>query len=323
MPFRCIYNYHMVKKKKKKVKRILLYIFVASVLALAVVIYAYPIFTEVLTKTSIVEYGNLKVTAKETCYFIRNEEVVIASAAGRIQYYIDEGEMVRKGTKIVDIASSGQNYEAEDNSLISYYIDGLEEVFSPEKMAALTKEKAEAVESEIKDIRRETAISGEPLYKAVDNGTWYIALWAEPDNVIKFKKGKTVYVNLPLGDIKGTTYDIIDSGGSWLVILKFNRFYEEMQRVRKIEAEVVTSDYEGLIVANSSITSLEGKPGVYRKDIKGEFIFTPVMVMASDGEYSLIEDAYFYEKAGDETLKIKTIDVYDEILNYPERMKDD
>ncbi len=314
-----IYNKNMPKKKRIKIKKILLYLFVISVLGLAGIIYVYPMLTGALTRTSIVEYGNLKVSAVETCYFVRDEEVVQASSSGSIQYYYEEGELARKGTKVADILSRGEGYTAQDNCLISYYIDGFEDMFGIGNIASLKREKVEAIEAEPENIRRESAIAGEPLYKTVDNSAWYVAIWAEPENVIKYEKGKTVYINLPLGEVKGTTHDIIDTGDSWLVLMKFSRYYEDMPKIRKIEAEIITSDYEGLIIANRSITTLEGRTGVYVKDISGEFVFTPVSVLASDGEYSLVEGSYFLEKDGDNSQKVQTVNAYDEILNYPEK----
>lgn len=311
----------MGNKKKLKKNKILLYLFITAVITLGIIIYLLPKLTGVLTQTSIVEYGNLRVASNEVCYFIRDEEIVKASSSGNIQYYCEEGELVRAGTKVLDIVSA-TSYTAPKNGIISYYTDGYEDKFTPGKMASLKKEEIEALEIKVSDTKRDNAIAGEPLFKVVENSHWYVVLWASPDNVIKYEKGKPVILNLPLGQVKGSTYDIIDAGDSWLVLLKFSRYYEEMQRIRKIEAEVVTSDYEGLIIANKSITTNEGKPGVYVKDIGGDFVFTKVSVLASDGEYSIIESSFFYEKKGDESLKVKTVNAYDEILNYPERKND-
>ncbi len=309
----------MSNRKRIRAKRILLYLFIAAVLVLAGIIFVYPMVTGALARTSLVEYGNLKVTTDATCYFIRDESVVKAADSGSIQYYFEEGELVRKGTKVIDVLSSGGNYTVSKNSVISYYIDGLEEFFSPDNMTSLKRDKTEALDINVNDVRRESAIVGEPVYKTVDNGTWYVALWAEPKNVIKYEKGKSVYLNLPLGQVKGITYDIIDSQGAWLILLKFKGYYEDMPKLRKIDAEIVTSDYEGLIISNRSITSMDGKTGVYVKDISGEFVFKPVSVIASDGEYSLVESSFFYEKDGDKSVKVNTVGVYDEILNYPEK----
>lgn len=309
------------RKRKKRIdgKRLFAYLFAGAVLLLFLIIYVYPAVTGALTRTSLVEYGSIRVTDQVTCYFVRSEKVVKAAASGRIQYYFEEGEYVRKGTRILDIAASGGNYTAPDNCLISYYHDGLEAVFTPAEMASLDKEKTEALEIRADNTKRETAVAGEPLYKCVDNDVWYTVFWVSEENIVKYKKGSSVYLSLPLGLVKGTTYDIIDNHGSWLVILKFNRYYSDLAKLRKAEAEVVTSDYEGLLIANKSITSKEGKTGVYVKDISGEFVFTPVSVITSDGEYSLVESSFFYEKADEKNVKVSTVDVYDEILNQPER----
>lgn len=306
-------------RKKGKAKRILLYLFITAVFGLAAAIYIYPMVTGALTQTTVVEYGNLRVTTNETCYFIRQETVVPAASSGTIQYFFEEGELVRKGTKVVDVVHSGHNYIASENSVISYHTDGLEDTFSPDNMASLKRDKIEGLDIVVSNTRRESAIVGEPLYKTVDNSVWYVALWSDAENVINYTKGKTVYLNLPLGQVKGTTYDIIDSGEHWLILLKSTRYYEDLPKLRKMDVEIITSDYEGLIIANGSITTMEGKPGVYVKTISGDFSFTPVSVIASDGEYSLVQSSSFYEKQGDETVKVNTVKVYDEILNHPEK----
>lgn len=309
----------MTNKKRIKLNRILLYLFIVTILVLAGIIYVCPMVSGALARTSIVEYGNLRVASHATCYFIRSENVVKATNSGTVQYYFEEGELVRKGTKVADMISSGAGYSTEKNSLISYYIDGLEEVFTPEKMTSLKRDKIESLEIQVNDVRRESAITGEPLYKVVDSSPWYVALWAEAKDVIKYEKNKKVSLNLPLGQVKGTVYDIIDSQGAWLILIRFTGYYEDLPKLRRIDAEIITSDYEGLIIPNRSITAADGKPGVYVKDISGEFVFKPVSVITSNGEFSLVEGSFFYNKDGDKEVKIKTVEAYDEILNNPEK----
>jgi hypothetical protein len=131
---------------------------------------------------------------------------------------------------------------------------------------------------------------------------------------VKYEKGKKATLNLPLGQVDGTIYDIIDDQDQWLVILEFNKYYEEFAQIRKADAEVVTSDYSGLIIRNESITTKDGQPGVYVKDKSGEYIFKPVKIITSDGEWSLVEVSYFYDKNGD---RVETVNIYDEILKKP------
>ena len=117
------------KGKKKRGKSILIYLFIASVLVLAGIIYLLPTVADALTKTWVIEYGSIQVTDQVTCCFVRDETLVKAEGAGSIQYYFDEGTKVRKGTKILDITPGGGGYTALENSTVSYFSDGLEASF--------------------------------------------------------------------------------------------------------------------------------------------------------------------------------------------------
>lgn len=394
-----------------KKKRKLLVLFFTTLVILFIIIYVFPNVTGALKKTEIIEYGSLQVTDQVTAYLVRSETVYFANKSGNINYYVPEGEQVRKGTKILDIVSGSQqdkessyqklmerisrfnsgesifgddikkiktqiikleserdaamnegateqearleqqiqrlkqkqnyiqatddsakaeiarqnssangamlvpeNYICQTNGVICYYIDGYESEFTPENMALLSKEKVQNLTFDVQNVTREMTLSKEPLYKVVDNKKWYAVFWVAPQNIVKYVKGNKATLNLPLGQVNGTIYDIIDDNGQWLVILEFNRYYEEFAQIRKTEAEVVTSDYSGLIIKNESITTKDGQPGVYVKDKSGEYVFKPVKIITSDGECSLVEVSYYYTGTGD---KVETVNIYDEILKKP------
>jgi putative membrane fusion protein len=395
----------MIKKKK------LLVLFCTTLVILFIIIYVFPNVTGALKKTEVIEYGSLQVTDQVTAYLVRSETVYFANKSGNINYYIQEGEQVRRGTKILDIASGNQqdkessyqklmervsrfnsgesifgddikkirmqitklenerdaamnagaaeqaarleqqiqrlnqkknyiqatddsakeeiarqnkstngpmlesdNYICQTNGVISYYIDGYEAEFTPENMALLSRTKVQTLAFDVQNVTRETTLAKEPLYKVVDNKKWYAVFWVAPENIVKYEKGKKATINLPLGQVDGTIYDIIDDSGEWLVILEFNRYYEEFAQIRKAEAEVVTSDYSGLIIKNESITTQDGQPGVLVRDKSGEYVFKPVKIITSDGEWSLVEVSYYYTETGD---KVETVNIYDEILKKP------
>lgn len=395
-------------KKKKR----LIMLFCTTLVILFIIIYVFPNVTGALKKTEIIEYGSIQVTDQVTAYFVRNESVYFANKSGSLKYYAQEGEQVRKGAKILDIASGGDkdeessyqsilervsqfnggeslfsddlkkikaqikkleadhdvaikeseteqaarleeqikrlnqkkdyiqandaeakeeiikknktsngtgiipdNYICSTNGVISYYIDGYESEFTPESMMLLNRKKVEGLNIDVQKLARKTTLSKEPLYKVVDNKKWYVVFWVAPENIVKYEKGHTAKINLPLGQVEGKIYDIIDNKDDWLVILEFNKYYEEFAQIRKIDAEVITSDYSGLIIKNQSITTKDGQPGVYVKDKNGEYVFKPVKIITSDGESSLVEVSFFYTDNG--AKKVETVNIYDEILKKP------
>lgn len=399
---------------KVKWKKKLVFLFCLSLIILFIIIYVFPNVTGALTQTEIIEYGNLQVTDQVTAYFVRSEKVHFADKPGTIQYYVQEGEQVRKGVKILDISlgtiedkessyqrimervsrfnggesifsddikrirmqlskleekrdialnegeaayaakleeqiqrlnqkkdyilatdqaakdeifrqnisinamsNASENYISNFKGIVSYYIDGYESEFTPENMALLNKKKVQSMSfDEVQNLARNTTLAKEPLFKIVDNKIWYVVFWVPQEDIVKYEKGKSVFINLPLGQVEGKVYDIIDDNEELLVILEFNRYYEEFAQIRKIEAEVVTSDYTGLMIRNESITSNNGQPGVYVKAKSGEFVFKPVKIITNDGEWSLVEGSYYYADNG---TKVDTVNIYDEILKQPNK----
>ena len=295
----------------------MLVLFLLALIVLFIVIYVFPTVSGALTRTSFVEYGSIQTTDDVTAYFVRNEKVYRAKSAGEIQYYFDEGEFLRKGERILSV-SPGSSYTASENGVVSYYIDGLENVLTPDKMASLKEKDVESASTDVASTRRKETVKGDPLYKMVDNTNWYVVFWVGEDDIVKYKKDAPVYLELPKGEIKGKTKEILDNGDSWFVILQFNRYYEDMPRIRKINTSVITAKYEGLVIANKSITAKGGKTGVFVKDINGEYDFTPVSVITSNGEYSLVESSFYYEDTKKGSVKVPTVNAYDEILNNPE-----
>ena len=316
----------MKMKQEQKKKKSALYIigFFFLVFLLGGIIYGLPMMSDALTSTWILEYGTLQVTDEaETCYIVRDETIYTAEHAGEIQYYFDEGAMVRKGTAILNIVSGGPS-TALGNGLVSFYFDGNESIFTPSAMEHLKKDEVSKLTEKTKDQKRETAEVGEAIYKLVNAGEWFLTYWTDEESFVraKYEEGKRVSVELPVGTIKGSVYKAIDTGKEYQVILRFNRYYADLCKVRILEdVTVVTSDSEGLLVRNESLATKDGQVGVYVKTLNGTYEFMPVSVIDTDGEYSLLQAGSFYAETKKGKVKVETVNPYDEILNKPKSEK--
>lgn len=406
----------MGKKGGKKRRRIWIPTLSIAVVILLFIIYVFPSVTGVLETTSTIEYGSLQVVDSVDVYFVRDETVYYASRAGQLHYNVNEGDVVRKGTKVLQIKGgaddgsdgnwngilnrvAGYNmgaslfsddmkrvddeltdlagmlksekekrlpdqntianlqdemdklqvkkehilsaggtvsaeldaqsmpigsygltpssYNSPYNGLISYYIDGYETEFSPANMRLLSGEKVKKLDlshSE-QNVKRKYTRINEPLYKSVKNNNWYALFWVNQSDISKYRKNADITLRLPKGDVKGSVFDIVADGNEYMIILQFDRYYQDLCQLRKVHADVVSSDYRGLKVLNSSITTRDGQAGVFIKDISGDYVFKPVKIIASDGEYSLLESSTFQKDTSDGAISVNTVEPYDEILN--------
>ena len=154
-----------------------------------------------------------------------------------------------------------------------------------------------------------TVKKGEPVYKIVNNREWFAVTWIDRADVDFYKEGSSVVLKLDDGDMPGKIQNVIYRKGDYLVIVRFDSYYKNVATLRKARCKVVTSNEKGLLVKKSFITKKDGKKGVYLIDVTGEATFTPVKIIAQDGDFALVQAGSFTENG--ETYN--TINVYDEI----------
>ncbi|MDR2133374.1 MAG: hypothetical protein LBP30_08580 [Clostridiales Family XIII bacterium] len=343
----------------KILKRAIVVAFLLAVAGLYVVIFFIPDVKGVLRKTAVLEYGNLAISDEVTAYLVRDETVYMAARTGEIRYYVGEGVKVRKDVKLLDIIGGsvpdapesasendgeagekasemaalisriGENgvvleqNTAGQSGVVSYYIDGYESLFSFENLPSLTREKAaDAGESVVNVTRHDGYVTrGEPIYKLLDNTQWYMVFWLDKDSgaIVNYKSGETVTAHMPGGEVIGRIEDVVDRDEAWMVVLGFDRHYEDMARLRSANATVVVADYRGLLVDNESIVaSPDGAVGVYAKQRSGDFKFVPVNVVRSDGARSIVSMSSFTNSDGK---RVETVNIYEEILRDPEQFE--
>ena len=107
------------KKKKKFPRRLIIPLYLLIIVLLIVIVYALPTVTGALKQTMVVEYGDLKISEKATCYIIKNETLYFANGDGRLKYVFDEGALVRGGSEVLYIEPS----EVDNDSDLGVFED--------------------------------------------------------------------------------------------------------------------------------------------------------------------------------------------------------
>ena len=307
----------------KKGIKVLLVLFWVIFFAVAALIYGYsyivPRISGALTKTAVVNFGELKSEDKVNALIVRDEEVVYAKDSGELSYYSRETEKTRKDAKILDIYPSGEKgvgYYCAQTAFISYYFDGCERKYTPEKISELKAEDIAELSITPQDTARQSTEYGKPLYKYLNSEVWYIVFPVPQSRIGLYKPGNIVTVDFGDGEVTAKIDQIIGSGENLLVSVYTKKYYVNFAKIRTAEVTVITQDYEGLLVPNSSIiVDEEGHKGVFVENVNNEFDFKRIEVIVENEEESLCTADSFTEKDEDgNDVKISTIKIYDEIL---------
>lgn len=321
---------------KKTAKLLIVYLFV--IITMAIVIQMYSHFSGAFVQTEVLRYETLEIGDTSDCYFSRFEEVHVAPYSGQINYYLEDSIKVRKGSAILDISAGAVEGETgrydelmkrlkavdavkselitENNGIVSYYMDGYENFFNPLNLKELKYKDVNEMPIKIENLARKDSFKGEPLFKIVRDDEWYIVTWIKPAGIVNYEIGKKANIVFGKNDIQASIESITEDGEMWQVVLKTTRYCKDFAKNRRVRAKIITQDYSGVKVRNSSIVNENGVAGVYIRNKTGDLVFKPIKIYMSDGEYSIVADSAFIDKDGKEVL---TVRVYDELVKNPKR----
>lgn len=216
-------------------------------------------------------------------------------------------KQLENGSEIIKSPMSG---------IVSYRIDGLEEILKTENFDYLNKELLDSFELKVGAVVPINSEKG----KVVNNFHCYIATCMQTEKAHDAKVGDKVSLRFSTSEeIDAEIVDILKNNDEDDVIIVFEVFenVENLIEYRKISFDIVWWKYTGLKISNSAIIEENDKTYVEKNKI-GYQEKIEVFVLRQNETYSII--AYTdddFEKLGfseEEIDEIKRIELYDEII---------
>ena len=296
----------MEEKKKSRLPVILIVLFVIVLVGLYVYLYLIPEISGSMTETSVVSYARIQAQAQSKCILARTEGVTTSGGRGTVSYYVEEGYKTRKGTKVADVYSGGKkkSLAASSTGIISYYLDGYEDFFSPAKFSELDADEVADMEDIIPESAKPAEVDKDtPLFKQMSGNTWYVIIIAEPEQKEVYRPGQSLTIELAeKASVPAVVTRINEGEKHMLVFAEVERYYEDFAKKRTITANIISSTTDGLLIPTSAITTNGENYGVYIVDTDGNYSFRSINILIEGPEETLIADGGAV-KLYDEVLK--------------------
>lgn len=251
-----------------------------------------------------------------------------------IQNYINKkakisGELSNAGTYINELMKEKENLENElsngsnaivsmKSGIVSYRIDGLENILTLDKMDELTKDYLENLNLKTGQIITTSVNTS----KIINNFECYIAVYSDSDDAKSAKINDTLKIRLSTGEeISAKIYKINEDTNGNLLILKITNGVESLSSYRKISIDLIWWDSTGLKVPKTAIIYENGLSYVVRNKL-GTLDKILVKIKKENDNYciitnydtdELLELGYSIEEIN----SMKEISVYDEIIVNP------
>lgn len=249
-----------------------------------------------------------------------NEQLILAEndfELNKINLAISEVDSLRTGGSggsgiSVALTDTGESvtYTSPCSGVVSYQLDGYEAEFNKYTMHLLDKEKLAELPLDSINVYDGNATAGQPICKVVDDREWYAVSWISSGELSNYHEGGKITLTVDDTEMKGEVETLYERGSEIMLIMRFTSYYENIASLRVAEASITTSDEEGLVIKNSFIVQEDGVSGVYVLTVSGDTRFTPVRILETRGEYSLVSSGTFVNDDGE---IVSTVEVYDQI----------
>lgn len=287
--------------------------------------------------------ADITAVSREIQELIKNEEYEKINLSKEIlkelvdKKSIISGERSFAGTNLEQLERQQKSLQEKvDNSIEIVYSefpgiialgsDELEEILTLKNIEELTIENFQTVKNTYKSLNPKASNKEKDNHiRIINNHRWSIITQINEEEIQGLKVGKTIKIR-QRGDNK--EYNAVirkinhKDGEDAIIIMDVTEFMESFYNQREIIFDIIKTSYEGIMIPNTSIVEKEGQNGVYRIDINGISKFVPIKVKGSNREYSIVYHGYFEENKEDDSIRVNTINFYDEIVVNGEKVNE-
>ena len=230
-----------------------------------------------------------------------------------------------KNNLMQSLSTNRVPYYSNRAGIISYKIDGLEDVYKFENALEMTPTSTIKREYTLKE-ERQNVQQDESFYKIIRNFEYYIAATVDNEKAKLFEENKYVKVRVisqgEEQEVWGYIEKINYGSEQSVLILFFDDYFYKIYNKRYLNLELITAIHEGIKVNNQALIEKDGIVGVYVQDASNIIKFFPVEILGSDEESSIISIG---EYTGTderrvitiETDKHPTVKIFDKVILEP------
>lgn len=219
-----------------------------------------------------------------------------------------------------EIATNNIVYKSENSGIVSYKIDNLEEVFTVEKIPEMTYDFIKENSKITYKGQTNQVETGEPLYKIVDNFSYYMAIPVDDISKIRSLR-KEDKVDLLINSdtsLSGEIVEINKTDKTGVIVVLLKEKLSEVGLDRQVDVSIIKDRSDSYLVPTSSIVESNNTSGLYLLELNGIVRFRPIKIISQRGEETIVErgDSKGYIK-GKNNKEVRTITVFDQIIKDP------
>lgn len=225
------------------------------------------------------------------------------------------------------VNSNNIKYYTINSGIVSYNIDGYENIFLPKDFEEYTIERWGLETINKNNVLEKDVTNDSVIFKMIDNFQWYIALKIENlKDILEYEVNDKIKLQLENEEkeLEATIIAINPSSDKAVIVLKLNSYMHDYYNLRFPKVDIIKSKRQALKIPSKLIIDKDNQKGVYIKEINGIVKFRYISILSEDGDYTYIDrgDSKGYINLTGYDKALKTVSLYDEICSRSNSIKE-
>ena len=183
------------------------------------------------------------------------------------------------------------NYTEIKSETAGYYIHGADGYENVIKYSDIDKITAKDIENALE--AKAAEVNDNVVGRVVNSFNWYLVCVVDTKETVNLSYGKDIYINIPFQGVERlpvNLYKIGDrTGDKTMLILSCDLMNDSISDIRLENIEIITEEYRGYKIQNSSIRTIDGEKGVYV--VRGNLLgFRKIHILYSTDSYSIVDN---------------------------------
>jgi putative membrane fusion protein len=224
---------------------------------------------------------------------VRDEKVIKAPAAGRVELMVGEGDRLASGRKLAEINSSNQKQKIFNHQagIVSFAVDGLENEVNVDLLNQINLNEFDDLNGNYKHLLSGDRIKkNEALYRIINNFKLFLIVKVPESQVDRFRINELIFIEQRSSDklFEARIIDVRSNLEATFFFIELEQFIPEWTNRRKIELNIIKNIYRGIKIPRKALFSQPSGQGVLKVSGYNKYQFQELVILDGNEDQVIV-----------------------------------
>lgn len=224
---------------------------------------------------------------------VRDEKVIRAPIAGRVELLVGEGDRLASGRKLAEINSSSQRKKIFNHKagIVSFAVDGLEAEVNVNSLNQINLNNFDNLKGNYKHLLAGDKIKkDEALYRIINNFELFLIVKVPDYQADRFRINELIFLEQKNSDklFEARIVDIHPNLEDTFFFIELEQFIPRWTNRRRIELNIIKNIYRGIKIPRKAVFNQPSGQGVLKVSGYNKYEFQEVVILDGNDDQVIV-----------------------------------